>query len=46
MRLTISHVYSYENKYNPIGGNAHLKKFQSYKIILSVTLINEINLFL
>ena len=26
MRLTYSHVYSYENKYNPIGGNAHLKK--------------------
>ena len=22
MRLTYSHVYSYENKYNPIGGNA------------------------
>ena len=28
MRLTYSHVYSYENKYNPIGGNAsnNLKK--------------------
>ena len=22
MRLTYSHIYSYENKYNPIGGNA------------------------
>ena len=21
MRLTYSHVYSFENKYNPIGGN-------------------------
>ena len=28
MRLTYSHVYTYENKYNPIGGNAsnNLKK--------------------
>ena len=28
MRLTYSHVYSYANKYNPIGGNAsnNLKK--------------------
>ena len=28
MRLTYSHVYSYENKHNPIGGNAsnNLKK--------------------
>ena len=28
MRLTYLHVYSYENKYNPIGGNAsnNLKK--------------------
>ena len=28
MRLTYSHVYSYENKYNPIHGNAsnNLKK--------------------
>ena len=28
MRLTYSHLYSYENKYNPIGGNAsnNLKK--------------------
>ena len=28
MRLTYSHVYSYENKYNLIGGNAlnNLKK--------------------
>ena len=27
-RLTYSHVYSYKNKYNPIGGNAsnNLKK--------------------
>ena len=32
MRLTYSHVYSYENKYNPIGGNAsiNLKKNFSY----------------
>ena len=22
MRLTYSYVYSYENKYNPVGGNA------------------------
>ena len=31
MRLTYSYVYSYENKYNSIGGNAsnNLKK-QSY----------------
>ena len=29
MRLTYSQVYSYENKYNPIGGNAsnNLKKY-------------------
>ena len=28
MRLTYSHVYPYENKHNPIGGNAsnNLKK--------------------
>ena len=29
MRLTYSHVYYFENKYNPIGGNTsntHLKK--------------------
>ena len=41
MRLTYSHVYSYENKYNMIGGNAlnNLKKITkmflqySHKII-------------
>ena len=26
MRLTYSHVYPYENKHNPIGGNASKKK--------------------
>ena len=26
MRLTYSHVYSYENKYNPVGGNTSQKK--------------------
>ena len=31
MQLTYSHVYSYENKYNLIGGNAlnNLKKIKN-----------------
>ena len=34
MRLTYSHIYSYENKYNPIGGNASndLKKKKNVNI--------------
>ena len=41
MRLTYSHVYSYENKYNLIGGNAlnnlrkNLTTFQEIISLLS-----------
>ena len=37
MRLTYSQAYSYENKYNPIGGNAlnNLKK-------INLTIFDEI----
>ena len=32
MRLTYSRIYSYENKYNPIGGNASNNLKKSYNI--------------
>ena len=33
MRLTYSHVYPYENKHNPIGGNASNKIKKKKKIL-------------
>ena len=43
MRLTYSHVYSYENKYNLIGGNAldNLKKIilTTFREIIRIDII-------
>ena len=38
MTLTYSHVYTYENKYNPIGGNAsnNLKKKNNLTIFCEI----------
>ena len=43
MRLTYSHIYSYENKYNPIGGNASndLKKKKMLTSLEIIRLFSE-----
>ena len=42
IRLTYSHVYSYENKYNPIGGDT----WNNLKKIVSTNFRDIIRLFL